>query len=273
MDTTLLVSYRYTGYGDYYITGHNGGYNTPAYDNPFLFRGYYYDHDLYLYVLGTRLYDPNNFRFISPDRADVIFATPNGLTDKNLYAYCDNNPVMRVDQDGEFWLVGMLIGAAIGAVVNGAVSAISQKITEGSVNWGEVAVSAAAGAITGAVATTGIGAFGNGVINALVSGMEMGITDAINGEETNDAELLLTMVVSGATAGEGINTSKMRGIYKRSKEVLNTTHSATKRGIYDMKIKTIRKKAIKETIFFIGAAGASVGIEFGKDRLLKFYYR
>ncbi len=88
-----------------------------------------------------------------------------------------------------------------------------------------------------------------------------------------DAELLLTMFVSGATAGEGMNTSKMRGIYKRSKEVLNTTHSASKRGIYDMKIKTIRKKVIKETIFFIGAAGASVGIEFGKDRLLKFYYR
>lgn len=25
------------------------------------------------------------------------------LTDKNLYAYCDNNPVMRVDYGGEFW--------------------------------------------------------------------------------------------------------------------------------------------------------------------------
>ena len=25
------------------------------------------------------------------------------LTDKNLYAYCDNNPVMRVDHNGEFW--------------------------------------------------------------------------------------------------------------------------------------------------------------------------
>ena len=25
------------------------------------------------------------------------------LTDKNLYAYCDNNPVVRVDYDGQFW--------------------------------------------------------------------------------------------------------------------------------------------------------------------------
>ena len=26
------------------------------------------------------------------------------LTDKNLFAYCDNNPVMRVDDEGDFWL-------------------------------------------------------------------------------------------------------------------------------------------------------------------------
>ena len=26
-----------------------------------------------------------------------------GLTDKNLYAYCDNNPVARVDHNGQFW--------------------------------------------------------------------------------------------------------------------------------------------------------------------------
>ena len=25
------------------------------------------------------------------------------LTDKNLYAYCDNNPVVRVDHGGQFW--------------------------------------------------------------------------------------------------------------------------------------------------------------------------
>ena len=25
------------------------------------------------------------------------------LTDKNLFAYCDNNPIVRADGDGEFW--------------------------------------------------------------------------------------------------------------------------------------------------------------------------
>ena len=26
-----------------------------------------------------------------------------GLTDKNLYAYCDNNPTVRFDRGGQFW--------------------------------------------------------------------------------------------------------------------------------------------------------------------------
>ncbi|MBO7305067.1 MAG: hypothetical protein J6V09_07600, partial [Clostridia bacterium] len=54
--------------------------------------------------LQSRYYDANIGRFISPDTSSVITATPDALTDKNLYAYCDNNPVMRVDNGGEFWL-------------------------------------------------------------------------------------------------------------------------------------------------------------------------
>jgi hypothetical protein len=34
------------------------------------------------------------------------------VTDKNLFAYCDNNPVMRADYDGEFWqLAGVTINS------------------------------------------------------------------------------------------------------------------------------------------------------------------
>ena len=35
-----------------------------------------------------------------------------GLSDKNLYAYCDNNPVMRKDSNGKIW--HLLAGAAVG---------------------------------------------------------------------------------------------------------------------------------------------------------------
>ena len=33
----------------------------------------------------------------------MLTATPTALTDKNLYAYCDNNPVNRSDAGGAFW--------------------------------------------------------------------------------------------------------------------------------------------------------------------------
>ena len=37
------------------------------------------------------------------DAIGVISASPSALTDKNLYAYCDNNPVMRTDFAGALW--------------------------------------------------------------------------------------------------------------------------------------------------------------------------
>lgn len=42
-------------------------------------------------------------QFISADTTDILTATPTALTDKNLYAYCDNNPIMRIDKFGNAW--------------------------------------------------------------------------------------------------------------------------------------------------------------------------
>ena len=66
-------------------------------------RGYVFDEETGFYYVSSRYYDPEIGRFISPDTTDVLTATPMGLTDKNLYAYCDNNPVVRVDHGGQFW--------------------------------------------------------------------------------------------------------------------------------------------------------------------------
>ena len=56
-----------------------------------------------MYYLNSRYYYPTIGRFISADTTDVLTATPMNLTDKNLYAYCDNNLVVRVDCGGSFW--------------------------------------------------------------------------------------------------------------------------------------------------------------------------
>ena len=96
------ISYTYDAWGNAVTTYYNGASATNL-ANPFTYRGYYYDTDLGLYYLNSRYYDSNTGRFISPDLPDVVTATTHALTDKNLYAYCDNNPVMRIDGDGYFW--------------------------------------------------------------------------------------------------------------------------------------------------------------------------
>ena len=71
--------------------------------NPFRYRGYYYDSETGLYYLNSRYYDPVVGRFLSIDDESLILTSPDGLTDKNLFSYCDNNPIIRIDTEGEFW--------------------------------------------------------------------------------------------------------------------------------------------------------------------------
>ena len=79
---------------------------------------------------------------------DVIFAKPQELGSKNLYAYCDNNPVAREDYAGEF-----PIPCIVGAVVGAAVSGFSYVLTSGGeIDGVELAKSCLIGAVSGALA-------------------------------------------------------------------------------------------------------------------------
>ena len=60
--------------------------------NPFRYRGYYYDSETELYYVSSRYYDSELRRFISTDTTDIL-DIQSDLYNKNLYAYCDNNPV------------------------------------------------------------------------------------------------------------------------------------------------------------------------------------
>ncbi len=54
-----------------------------------------------MYYLNSRFYDQEIGRFINTDTIDIISATAGTLTEKNLYAYCNNNPILFVDDTGE----------------------------------------------------------------------------------------------------------------------------------------------------------------------------
>ena len=67
-----------------------------ANNNPFRYRGYYYDLETGLYYLQSRYYNPTWGRFLNADSA--LYSNILGF---NLFAYCYNNPVNYVDYYGE----------------------------------------------------------------------------------------------------------------------------------------------------------------------------
>ena len=138
-----LVKYAYDACGNIASTTYqNGGSSTNANKNSLFYRGYVYDRDLELYCLKTRYYDSKTGRFISPDNLNVTTVTPLGLTDKNLYAYCDNNPVMRVDHGGEFWIFAVVATVIVSSVVNFVLAHIEES-TEDNYNKESVIASTA----------------------------------------------------------------------------------------------------------------------------------
>ena len=76
--------------------------------NPLRYRGYVYDQETGFYYLNSRYYDPEIGRFIN---ADSYTNTDRGLNGFNMFAYCNNNPVMGYDPSGE-WSLGTFVGGA-----------------------------------------------------------------------------------------------------------------------------------------------------------------
>ena len=67
--------------------------------NPLRYRGYYYDTETGFYYLQSRYYDPVNHRFINADTYTTTDKTD--AISCNMFAYCNNNPVMRLDSSGK----------------------------------------------------------------------------------------------------------------------------------------------------------------------------
>ena len=153
---TKLVAYTYDAWGNHTVTYYNGGTSTAAIENPFRYRGYYYDSDIGLYYLNSRYYDANTGRFIN---ADGYISTGQGILGYNMYAYCGNNPVSNIDPSGESLITALLIlagGALVGGIVGGWLASSTAKEQEEDVSAEEVAKGIAVGAVIG-VTAAGLG--------------------------------------------------------------------------------------------------------------------
>lgn len=246
---TELVKYEYNSWGKLLnLTDYSS--NGLGRRNPFRFKGYYYDEELGMYYLNSRYYDPEVGRFISPDTTDIL-EVQDDLYDKNLYAYCDNNPVMRIDSSGAVW--HLAVGAVVG-VATQFVADVGIGLATGS-SFGEVIsslslVDYAAAAIGGAIAASGIGFAGAVVANATLGGTTYLANCSYKGVKSNKKDFIASTViggVAGAIGGSGANGKNMRGVYSRSKQVINATKSVRKQAMYKAKVTGIKQNITKST--------------------------
>ncbi|MBE5928287.1 MAG: hypothetical protein E7267_02790 [Lachnospiraceae bacterium] len=94
---TKVVSYSYDAWGCPTGSVPSSGV---GYYNPLRYRGYVFDYETGWYYLQSRYYDPNMGRFLNADDPTMLGVSGTVLG-YNLFAYCDNNPVNMIDEDGE----------------------------------------------------------------------------------------------------------------------------------------------------------------------------
>lgn len=86
---TTVVEYKYDPWGKKESVTGTLAASVGRY-NPFRYRGYIFDEETLMYYLKDRYYYPELRRFINADR----------VGERNLFLYCRNSPVFRVDNDG-----------------------------------------------------------------------------------------------------------------------------------------------------------------------------
>ena len=77
--------------------------------NRIMYRGYFYDYETGLYYLQSRYYDPEVGRFINADDTNILRNTTGTINGANLFAYCNNDPVLDSDPSGLLTIDGFAL--------------------------------------------------------------------------------------------------------------------------------------------------------------------
>ncbi len=184
--------------------------------NEIMYTGAVCDESTGLLYLSARYYDAQNGRFISQDSYRGEINNPLSL---NLYGYCNGNPVNQVDEDGHS--PHIVVAALVGAATSAAIDIAVQSATSGSINWKQVCVSAATGAIDGALISIGVNSkaldFAMGAIGNLAYQVASGEKiDYVSCVESGVANLAICKALPDAM--DGINRKNGGKLFEKIKK-------------------------------------------------------
>ena len=175
----IVVKYKYDAYGNRISITDTSGCDLGNI-NPFRYKGYYYDDDAQMYYCKSRFYVPSWHRWLNSD--SINYLEPKNITSLNLFAYCNNNPVMYVDPTGRFTILGLLISVGLSLAFE-----VLEDTLDGNGmdhDWKDylgAGISGIFGASSGNSIMNGIFSFAGGITDAWLSGdlKENGIGNVI----------------------------------------------------------------------------------------------
>ena len=253
----IAVEYTYDPWGKLLNINTHGStptmyvqYSTAAEANPLRYRGYYYDTETGFYYLQSRYYDPAICRFINADTYATTDA--DGLLSTNMFAYCENNPVMGTDPTGE-WVVQ---AAVIGAVIDVATYLVGCAQSGEKATWEGAGKAALKGAVTGVA----FGAAGKAIkaVKAIVRATKVTEKGLKNGVAIG--EKMIARVEPFAKAN---NLETYKGIpgYNKLESIVGNK-IASKIGMWHNKkwVYNQMKRGVK--IFDVGPAGSRISSRY-----------
>ena len=218
-----IVTYTYDAWGKVLSVCDNNGNeitdsNHIGLINPFRYRSYYYDQDTKLYYLNSRYYNPEWCRFISCDKLISVISCK-----ANLYNYCDNNSINKIDSDGMIGLGSLIVGSLIVAGV--AVVAKIYDNKKKNKKWNENILGTAVGSVVGTVTALMVNPVASSYASSFV---ESGVNEIcsynktcsnINGtkvkEKTSDNYLNSVKNVGEDTLVNGTTSSIFKTLYTK----------------------------------------------------------
>ena len=269
MNGVLLAHYVYDAWGDHTVV--NETEDKIGDINPIRYRSYYYDTETKLYYLRARYYDPETGRFISQD--NISYLDPEHFMGLNLYAYCNDNPVIGYDPTGTWnWGSFWKVTAAIGVVL--AVTAAT-VLTAGVAT---AAIATAVGASTAIVGTVMATAAVGGVV---AGGLEIASQIAVNGVDNINlgsvAIETFTGAAHGAIAGALGTTAStvarisLRGAMVALSGINGALHSVNNHNSFGETMSAVGESMFWGLVIQLGFAGNDLRMGYFSSSVLEAY--